>query len=150
MIECMVKIEKGHAVGLTAGDAATLADAEGGEYKAQFVKPRGRSIDQLGLWWSVCGMIADNYETEFFQLTKEFVSDTLKVGSGHYMAIELADKTFRLQPKSIAFNKLGQNEFNSIMDRAMHVAGVKFGPGLAKAAREEMERALSGKGKRHD
>jgi hypothetical protein len=59
----------------------------------------------------------------------------------------LADGTYRLQPLSISFNKLGQDEFNTLMDKAMQVASVKFGPGLAEAARAEMERALSGKGR---
>jgi hypothetical protein len=143
----MVKVEGGRLVGLTAGDAEVLSGAEGEQYRASLTKPRGRSLSQLNLWWGVCKLIAENYETEFLQVTPQFVSDTLKVGSGHYSVTILADGTYRLQPLSISFNKLGQDEFNTLMDKAMQVASVKFGPGLAEAARAEMERALSGKGR---
>lgn len=141
----MVRAEGGHLVGVTAQDADAIMGLEGGEYTARLTSSRPRSMSQLALWWVVCTMIADNFEHPGgWELTKEHVDRILRIGAGHSHVIELADGTYQFTPRSIAFNKLAQEDFNAVVDKALTVAGTKFGPALADSARRELARIVAG------
>jgi hypothetical protein len=145
MIEIICKVENGHLVGASALDAETLAAQEGESFTVRMTQGgRKRSMSQLALYWVVCGIIADNFESEHAELTKEDVDRVLKVGAGHRRIILLADGSYQYSPMSIAINKLSQPDFNDFMDKALTVAGNKFGPALANAARKELDRILAG------
>jgi hypothetical protein len=136
--EAMVTVgEDGRISGATASDAETLADLAGGTYRAVLTVPRGRSLDQLGLWWAMCGLISDNHPAD---LTKENVSDTLKIECGHAHVWQDAAGFYRRSPKSIAFNKLDGASFSRLLDRALAKAADLFGAGLSDAVRTELTR----------
>ncbi len=148
MHEVMVRVEGGHLVGILPADAHAIGELDGGTYTARLTQPRGRSITQLNLYWAVCGMIADNFEhPDDWRITKEHVDNILRQAAGHSHAIELADGTYRFFNKSIAFNKMHQEDFTAYMDEAFTVAATKFGPALADAARKEFDKMISGQPK---
>jgi hypothetical protein len=142
--EFLGRVQDGKIVGLTSGDAETLANLEGGEYRCVLTVPAGRSLSQLKLYWAVCGMIADNFEHPTHELHKEHVDRILRLGAGHSIPIELADGTYQFLARPIAFNALSQGDFNLFMDRALTVASHKFGPALADAAKRELEKMIAG------
>lgn len=134
--EAIVRIENGHAVGRTVHDAAVLHEVEGGEYRAVFTTPRGRSVPQNNLFHAFCQFIADNYPGD---LDKEAVKAVLKIEAGHCNVLRLADGTYVRAAKSIAFNAMSSGEFTAFMDRAFDVAAIKFGGELTAAARRQMD-----------
>lgn len=137
--EAMVTVDdQGRVSGATASDAEVLAELAGSTYRAVLTTPKGRSLDQLGLWWSFCGLIAENYGGD--TLTKDNVSDALKIECGHATVWQDHTGLFRRSPKSIAFNKLDGPEFSALLDRAFAKAGEMFGHELAEAVQAEIER----------
>lgn len=135
--EAMVKIdEQGRACGVTASDAEALSALAGATYRAVLTQPRGRSLSQLNLWWAMCGLIADNHPAD---LTKDNVSDTLKIECGHAHVWKDATGLFRRSPKSIAFNAMTTDAFSELLDRALLKAGDLFGADLTLAVIREME-----------
>ena len=140
--EAMVSVgTDGRISGATAGDAETLADLAGGTYRCVLTTPRGRSPSQLGLWWALCTMIADNHPAD---LTKENVSDTLKIECGHARVWKDATGLFRRSPKSIAFNAMPPDAFSALLDRALSKSDDLFGEGLTDAVRAELARMGAG------
>lgn len=135
--EAMVKIdEQGRACGVTASDAEALSALAGATYRAVLTQPRGRSLGQLGLWWAMAGLIADNHPAG---LTKDNVSDTLKIECGHAHAWKDSTGLYRRSPKSIAFNAMPAETFSDLLDRALFKAGDLFGSDLTLAVRRELE-----------
>lgn len=126
----------GRPFGATAADAEALAGLAGATYRAVLTQPRGRSMSQLGLWWSLCGLIADNHPAD---LTKESVSDTLKIECGHAHVWQDASGLYRRSPKSIAFNAMSSEAFSKLLDLALVKASLLFGDDLTLAVRRELE-----------
>jgi len=133
--EAFVRIENGHAVGLTAHDAELLAELEGGDYRCVLTTPRGRSVPQNNLFHAFCGFIADNYPGD---VDKESVKSVLKIECGHCHVLKLADGTYVRAAKSIAFNAMPAEAFTEFMNHAFDVAAIKFGGELATAALSKM------------
>jgi hypothetical protein len=134
--EAMVTVgPDGRISGATASDAETLADLAGGTYRCVLTTPRGRSLGQLGLWWAMCGLIADNHPAD---LTKENVSDTLKIECGHARVWQDSTGLYRRSPKSIAFNAMPPDAFSALLDRALAKSDDLFGEGLTDAVRGEL------------
>lgn len=135
--EAMVKIdEQGRACGVTASDAEALSALAGATYRAVLTTPNGRSLSQLRLWFAMCGLIADNHPAG---LTKDNVSDTLKIECGHAHVWKDATGLFRRSPKSIAFNALSAEAFSELLDRALFKAGELFGDDLTLAVITELQ-----------
>lgn len=126
----------GKPYGATASDAEALAGLAGATYRAVLTQPRGRSLSQLGLWWSLCGLIADNHPAD---LTKDEVSDVLKIECGHVKVWKDNKGLFRRSPKSIAFNALSAEDFSKLLDVALMKAGALFGDDLTLAVIRELE-----------
>lgn len=135
--ELLIEIKGGKVSGKTAADAETLAELEGGTYRAVLTEPQTRSWSQLKLFWKFCEMIADNHPDSFH---KNEVADALKIGCGHSRAARMADGTYMRFPRSIAFNNMPAEAFSKFMDHAFDVAGAMFGPALSIAARDELAR----------
>lgn len=136
--EVIVSIDDaGRVSGATASDAEILAGLAGGSYRAVLTQPRGRSLSALGLWWALCGMIADNHPAD---LTKEAVSDVLKVECGHAQVWQDAAGQYRRTPKSIAFNAMSGEDFGKLLDKALFKASILFGDDLTAAVVAELER----------
>jgi hypothetical protein len=138
MIDVLVSAESGHLVGKTPADAEAICELDGGVFRAVLTVPAGRSPSQMRLWWAVCGMIADNFDS--YILTAENVSDILKLECGHCVVWRDAAGAYRRSPKSIAFNKLDQAAFTALLDTMLGKASELFGAGLADAARDELTR----------
>lgn len=135
--EAMVTFDaEGRPSGATSSDAETLASLAGATYRAVFTQPRGRSLSQLGLWFSMCGLIANNHPAD---LTKDNVSDTLKIECGHATVWKDATGLYRRSPKSIAFNAMPADAFSQLLDRALMKAGPLFGDDLTLAVIRELE-----------
>jgi hypothetical protein len=83
-----------------------------GKFKA------ARSIKQLNLWWSLCGLLADH---GIFP-SAEAASDTIKIACGHtVIRVEPDTGKVHMVPKSIAFQSLAQHAFNDIFNPALEV-----------------------------
>jgi hypothetical protein len=135
--EAMVTIDaQGRPAGATASDAETLATLAGATYRAVFTTPNARSLSQLRLWFAMCGLIADNHPAD---LTKDNVSDTLKIECGHATVWQDAAGFYRRSPKSIAFNALPADDFSRLLNMALVKAGGLFGDDLSDAVRGELE-----------
>lgn len=76
---------------------------------------RARNAKQLALWWCLCKLLADQMD-----MTDEKVSDDLKVALGHADTYVNRDGTIYIKPKSIAFESLPQEEFNSLFKAAVN------------------------------
>lgn len=131
----------GRPSGATAADAETLASLAGGSYRAVLTSPRGRSLTQLGLFWTLCGMIADNFPGD---LAKENVADVLKIECGHASVWKDAEGQFRRSPKSIAFNAMSSDDFGRFLDLALTKARLLFGAGLTDAVVAELDLMAGG------
>lgn len=129
--------EDGRVSGATASDAETLASLAGSTYRAVLTRPRGRSLDALGLWWAMCQLIADNHPAD---LTKDNVSDTLKIECGHANVWKDCTGLYRRSPKSIAFNAMSGEDFSKLLDLALVKAGPLFGDDLTAAVIAELEK----------
>jgi hypothetical protein len=135
--EAMVTFDaQGRPAGATASDAETLATLAGATYRAVFTTPNARSLSQLRLWFAMCGLIADNHPAD---LTKDNVSDTLKIECGHATVWQDAAGFYRRSPKSIAFNALSAEDFSRLLDMALVRAGGLFGEDMSEAVRGELQ-----------
>lgn len=128
--------EGGRVSGATASDAELLASLAGATYRAVLTQPRGRSLSQMGLYWAMCGLIADNHPAD---LSKDEVSDVLKIECGHVRVWQDAKGVYRRTPKSIAFNAMSPADFRQFLDLALIKASGLFGEGLTDAVRRELE-----------
>jgi hypothetical protein len=138
-----VRVERGHLVATNAADAELLDGLEGEVFKAVLTQPKGRSVPQLNLYWKMCTLIAENLESDP-PISKEMIDYVIKIEAGHCFAIRMNDGTYRLFPKSIAFNRLTPERFSKFMDRAFNVAAIKFGPALVEAVRLKLYKLMDG------
>lgn len=135
--EVMLTVGEGGKVsGATASDAELLSSLAGATYRAVLTQPRGRSLSQLALFWAMCGMIADNHPAD---LSKDEVSDVLKIECGHVRVWQDAKGIYRRSPKSIAFNAMSPADFRLFLDLALIKAAELFGADLTEAVRRELE-----------
>jgi hypothetical protein len=133
----------GRLSGATAEDQRILQEAEGGPYTCRLTTSNRRSMSQLALYWVVCGLISDNLSTRDV-ISKETISDVLKVKSGHADIIQFPDGSYRYQPRSIAFNKLGHVAFCELLDKMLTAASQVFGDALTESARKEFHKMVGG------
>lgn len=136
--EFMMTVDaQGRPHGATAADAEVMAGLAGGTYRTVCTTPRGRSLSALGLWFAMCQLIADNHPAD---LTKENVSDTLKIECGHANVWQDCTGLYRRSPKSIAFNAMSGEDFSKLLDLALVKAGPLFGDDLTAAVIAELEK----------
>lgn len=142
-----VKVERGHLVPLMSAGAELLDSLDGQEYRCVLTVAKGRSYPQLKLYFAMCGLVADNYESDATTMTKDIVDQFLRIETGHCTVVGFPDGSYRMFPKSIAFDKMEPDDFNAFIDRAMNVVAAKFGPELGDAVRTELYRMMDGEGK---
>jgi len=136
--------------GLVASDeigAAEIAKIKVGEVvRASVVRPRNpRSAQQNRLYWKLCQVVLDNTEGRF--ASREQVSDYLKIQAGHcdqtYIKVPNDDGDFDtllwLQPRSIAFDKMGHEEFQEYWRKALEIISTRILPMSA----DELEREIN-------
>ena len=75
-----------------------------------------RNPRQLALWWLLCQLLAEQME-----MTKEKVSDDLKIALGHADTYVSLDESVYVKPRSINFESMPQDEFNNLFRSAVAV-----------------------------
>lgn len=112
---------------------------------AEVTRPRNsRSSQQLRLYWKLCQVVLDNTDGQF--ASREQVSDYLKIQAGHcdQAHIKIPDgdgfqTVLWLQPRSIAFDKMDQAQFQDYWGKALDVVVGRIIPGMG---REQLENEI--------
>lgn len=127
--------------------AATGADEEcmdaltpKATYRVVCTRAQRRSIRQNGLLFALISIAQDSYDGD---LGKDAVLDVLKLRTGHVRVTQLKSGEMIMAPKSIAFDRMDQDDFNAWFPKAVTVLCRDFCPGLEEhiAAREIEARA---------
>jgi len=109
---------------------AIRALVERKDYLADWKFRGARSIQQLKLWWSLCGLLAEH---SIFP-TKVAASNAIKIACGHFDTILLPDTgEVHLVPRSIAFQSLAQEDWHVIFEAALTVIVERWMIGTDKA-----------------
>jgi len=131
MLDIEMEVRGGRLVPTSPIGVEDLAPYEGEKVHARLTRRKSRSLTQTGLYFAVCGAIAENLDAN---VTKEMIDQTLRIEAGHCDVVKFPDGRYRYQPRSVAFNRMSGDEFSRYMDRAFHVAAQIFGPALTEAA----------------
>lgn len=113
--------------------------AEGKDYLAAWPFRGARSLKQLRLWWSLCGLMAEH---SIFP-TQTAASDAVKIACGHFATCVMPDTgEVHLVPKSIAFESLTQQDWHPIFEAALTVVVERWmlGSDMAELRREVWRR----------
>ena len=105
-----------------------------------------RSAKQHRFFWHLCRLISEN--SEKFD-TPENVSDTIKIGTGHYeirvLNVPEVGQIEMYTPKSIAFESLPRLAFQQFMEKALDYVSKHMLPGVpVDTIRREIEAKMSG------
>lgn len=74
-----------------------------------------RNPKQLRLWWALCRLIAEQLD-----VIEVVISDDLKTALGHTETIKQRDGSYKVAPKSIAFESMAQEDFNHLLTAAIN------------------------------
>lgn len=97
----------------------------------------GRSVPMMRKWWALMAKIQEN---QSHYQTVEELEDALCVHLGHCERMLMKDGTEVRRPRSIAFDKLSQDEFNDLYDHALRMVCEHIIPGLSPGKlRSELE-----------
>lgn len=137
--EAIIQIDgQGRATGATAGDAEVLCELSGGTYRAVLTVPKGGRQTKNGLFWTLCGRIAENHPGGY---SKDEVGQVLKIECGHSRALRLDGGTYVRVARSIAFDKMTDAAFGEFLDAVLLKAGDAFGHELVAAVLDSLDRA---------
>ena len=100
---------------------------------------RPRNIRRLRLYWTICQHIAD----ALGNVTRDNVSDVLKIESGHYRVLRGKTSTWRV-PSSISVSGMSEDDFIVFLDRAKVVIQEQWFPGMAAEVRAEIDAIING------
>jgi hypothetical protein len=117
-----------HAVDAN-GESALAKIAKGDIVSVEVKRPR--NVKFLRLYWALVGLVHDNLDHERYP-TPEDLSDAIKIAAGHRNRIELPSGEVGFIPKSIAFHKMDQAEFDSFYERVCDLIALHFLPGVNK------------------
>ncbi len=106
----------------------------GSEVRATIARPR--NVQHHRLFFAALNLVFQNQER--YETLDELLA-AVKVALGHCHWLTLKDGTRVALPKSIAFAKMDQTEFNAFFDRFCNLVQTKIIPGLKRA---ELEREL--------
>lgn len=139
-------IKKGGALVPADSNASAVLDRvkEGREILITARAPR--SAKQHRFFWHLCRLISEN--SEKFD-TPENVSDTIKIGTGHYetkiLNVPEVGQIEMYTPKSIAFESLPRLAFQQFMEKALDYVSKHMLPGVpVDTIRREIEAKMSG------
>lgn len=89
-----------------------------------------RNAERSALYWVICSIVADTHSE---LTTREEVSDAIKLLSGHVhistVTMPDGERVFLRRPRSIAFAKMEEPEFESYLERALRVIETQLLPG---------------------
>lgn len=96
---------------------------------------KSRNIRQLRLYWKICHVVAENVES--FNNDAEYVSYCLKIACHEADTLVEPDTgVVHLRPRSIAFENMEQEAFESFFKRACFVICERWLPGVGSEAFE--------------
>jgi hypothetical protein len=120
-----VKTEKGLRPARAWDAEALSADALNTEY--ELVKVTRRKPKQHRTYWRALNLVVKGGASNRWP-TAEHLHDELKLAAGFYRkAANLATGEIMLIPDSTAFDKMGQDEWQVYMDRAMELIAQECG-----------------------
>lgn len=101
---------------------------------------RPRNPLQHRLYWQLCRTVAMNHST----LTNEdMVHQAIKILTGHVDIVRIGDDLVQI-PRSIAFDKMDQVEFDEFFERAKNVVAEQILPGVGlRELQDEILRMVS-------
>ena len=103
----------------------------------EVVKPRSQG--RIRFWWSLVGFLVEQIDRDDY--TKKNTDAILKICCGHCTPLMTPSGKEYMMADSIAFNKLGEDEFAELTRKAVRVAAkmlTKFGQ--VQWTPEEVER----------
>lgn len=74
-----------------------------------------RNPKQLRLWWALARLVAEQLD-----VIEVVISDDLKTALGHTETIKQRDGSYKVAPKSIAFESMPQEDFNHLLTAAVN------------------------------
>ncbi len=121
---------------------AVRALTERKDYLADWKFRGARSLPQLRLWWSLCGLMAEH---SIFP-TQVAASNAIKIACGLFDTVMLPDTgEIHLVPKSIAFQSLSQEAWHVVFEAALAVIVERWMLGTDKSElRREAWRRMDG------
>ena len=87
---------------------------------------RPRNPMQHRLYWQLCRTVAMNHDT---LQNEEQVHQVIKILTGHTDIVRVGDQLIQV-PRSIAFDKMDQKEFDQFFERAKDVVVSELLPGV--------------------
>lgn len=144
--DLQVCVEKGHLVPVIAEGQETLDGLEGERFRCVLTGSKARSYPQLKLYFAMIKMIVDNFDGAA-PVSKNAMDQFIRIETGHCDAVKFADGSYRFFARSIAFDKMEADKFNTFLDRAFDVVALKFSPHLAEAVRAELFSLMDGDAK---
>lgn len=101
---------------------------------------RGRNVRQHRLFWVLVGLL---HEQQTIYTTKEQLAAAIKVGVGWCDFVSMPKGSTVAIPKSIAFDKMDQFEFDQFFESVIRFVCAHIIPGLDKSnIRNEVERIV--------
>lgn len=88
-----------------------------------------RSLDQSALFWSLVGLLAENMDSPSLR-NKDNLADAIKLRLGFCHMFEGFDGEPIKRPKSLAFGKMDQAEFNDLFRAAVEYIEAEILPGI--------------------
>ena len=135
----------GRGLGAASGADEEAMDAltAGAKYRVVCTRSQRRSIRQHGLLFALIGIAQDSYDGP---LGTDAVLDVLKLRTGHVRVTQLKSGEMIMAPKSIAFDRMDQDDFNDWFPKAVTVLCRDFCPGLEEhIAMREIEARAAGR-----
>lgn len=126
---------------MVGGECLLVTDGRGDEIQAgveyaatlsRVTENRERSYEQLKLYWSCCGYVAENNDDMNWN-TKEKVDEQVKIAARHYeywiyyQNQKTGEKTLNVKTKSISFAELPHLEACGFFDDAFKILACKIG-----------------------
>lgn len=115
----------------------------GAVYKAKITLPRNYKLHRKYFALINCAWaFLDERQTAFFNESVDGFRKTMEVAAGYYTPVyDLSEKKWTHAPKSIAFDKMGEEEFSELYEG---VRRVLMATALKDVSEEEFTAALSG------
>ena len=93
---------------------------------------RPRNVQHHRLYFALIGIVWENMPDGRYP-TRDDLHAAVKISAGLRTRIELPDGTLGFIPGSIAFHKMGQDEFDAFYDRVCDLIAAHFLPGVTSA-----------------
>lgn len=103
---------------------------------------RRRNVKHHRKFWLLMSLVHNNLDGERYPTVEDLVS-AVKIAAGHRTIIELPNGDVGFIPKSIAFHKMDQGDFDGFYDKVCDLICKHFIPGLKAAdLKDEVEHMI--------